>query len=415
MRLATKLCLLVLLALGGLTHAMAYEWPQWLGPNRDGLTEETGLLQAWPEGGPKRVWLFEDCGVGYAGPAIVDGKLYIMGSREGVERLLCLDASSGAEIWQVDLSDEYENDWGNGPRGTPTIDGDKLYVLSARGVLACLNLADGSDVWRVNLVEGFGGKIPIWGYSESPLIDGDRIVVTPGKDQGAIVALDKATGELIWQTEELTPEAHYSSVVSAEINGQEQYVQLLVDQLVGVEPATGEVLWQVEWPGRVAVIPTPVVRGNQVYVTTGYGVGCMLVEISPDNEATIVYQNKTMKNHHGGVILLGEHLYGYSDGPGWVCQAFATGKPAWRERAALDKGAISYADGRFYCQGEDSGDVVLIEASPEGWAEHGRFTLDPQTKIRKDKGKIWTHPVIVNGRMYLRDQDLLFSFDIAAE
>lgn len=441
MCLATKSCGPLLLALIGVSQAAAYEWPQWLGPNRDGLTEETGLLQDWPTDGPKKVWLFKDCGLGYAGPAVVGGKLFIMGSRDKTEELLCLDAETGEELWSVELGPEYENGWGNGPRGTPTIDGQWIYVLAAKGNLVCLSLADGSERWKVNLTEELGGQIPIWGYSESPLIDGDRVIVTPGVKQKAkpkdkkgeteaeeeseepeeplpgtaIVALNKRTGETLWQTTELSPVAHYSSVVAAEIHGQLQYVQLLVDQLVGVEPSTGELLWSVEWPGRVAVIPTPIVNGNQVFVTTGYGVGCMMVEISPANEATVVYQNKTMKNHHGGVLLLGDKLYGHSDKIGWLCLDFASGKRVWRERAELGKGAIAYADGRFYCQGEDDGQVVLIEASEEGWKEHGRFTLDPQTKLRSPKGKIWTHPVIVNGRMYLRDQELLFCFDISPE
>lgn len=421
--------------------SLAEDWPQWMGPDRDGLSAETGLLQAWPEGGPERVWLFKDCGLGYSGPAIVDGKMFIMGSRGGVEQLLCLDAASGDELWASDLGEEYDNGWGNGPRGTPTIDGDRIYVLAARGALVCLSLG-GEELWRVSLPD-FGGKVPVWGYSESPLIDGDHVIVTPGvkpkpkpkKKKGeteakeaaadaepeeplpgtAIVALDKRTGETIWRTTGLTPEAHYSSIVRAEIHGRPQYVQLLVDQLVGVEPATGELLWSVPWPGRVAVIPTPLVRDNRVYVTTGYGVGCMLVEIDADNNATVAYDNKVMKNHHGGVVLLGDKLYGHSDGAGWVCQDFATGELDWRERAALGKGAIAYADGRFYCLSEDEGEVVLIEASPEGWTEHGRFTLEPQTELRKPKGKIWTHPVIANGRMYLRDQELLFCFDIAVE
>ena len=332
-----------------------------MGPDRDGLTAETGLLRAWPEGGPERVWLFENCGLGYSGPAIVNGKLYVMGSRGGVEQLLCLDAATGDELWAADLGEEYDNGWGNGPRGTPTINGDRIYVLAAKGALVCLSLG-GEELWRADMRD-YGGMIPVWGYSESPLIDGDRVIVTPGvkqkskkkkdkKQDGpteqatpaeplpgtAILALDKRTGEKLWQTSQVTSPPHYASIVKAEINGQPQYVQLLVDQLVGVRPETGELLWTVPWPGQVAVIPTPIVRDNRVYVTTGYGVGCMLVEIASDNTATVVYDNKLMKNHHGGVVLLEDKLYGHSDGVGWLCQDFATGKRVWRERSAPRQG-----------------------------------------------------------------------------
>lgn len=405
---------LALALLTAAASALAYEWPQWMGPDRDGLTQETGLQQQWPEEGPKRVWLNQEMGLGYAGPAIAGGKLYTLGAREGTEQLIALDAETGDELWAADVGDEYENDWGDGPRNTPTIDDGRIYAMGARGDLVCLDAASGDEVWRVAM-QDFGGNIPSWGYAESPLVDDGKVIVTPGGGQGAIVALDKATGELIWQSKDATDGAHYSSVVVAHPHGQKQYVQLLPEHLVGVDPASGDVLWSVDWPGRVAVIPTPLVRDNKVYVTSGYGAGCMLVEIADDNTALVVYDNKTMKNHHGGVVLLGDYLYGHSDGVGWVCQDFETGKQVWRERSALGKGAIGYADGRFVCLSEDEGDVVLIEASPEGWTEHGRFKLEPQTEQRKPKGKIWVHPVIVDGKLYLRDQELVSCYDVSAE
>jgi outer membrane protein assembly factor BamB len=171
-------------------------------------------------------------------------------------------------------------------------------------------------------------------------------------------------------------------------------------------------MWQATFPGRVAVVPTPIYNDQHVYVTAGYGAGCKLVRIESGDKVTEVYQNSVMKNHHGGVILVDDHVYGYSDGSGWICQDFMSGEEVWSERRALGKGAIAYADGRFYCQDEETGTVVLIEASPNGWKEHGRFTLAPQTKIRTPQGRIWTHPVISGGRLYLRDQDLIHCYDV---
>jgi outer membrane protein assembly factor BamB len=400
------------------THAAADDWPQWKGPRRDGLSAETGLLKSWPDGGPQRVWLFENCGTGYAGPAIVDGRMFIQGGRDGQCQLLALDANTGRELWAVALGEEYTNDWGDGPRSTPTVENGLIYALGARGDLVCVRAADGSEVWRTNLQNDLAGTEPQWGYCESVLVDGDRLLCTPGGSQGAIVALDKATGKVIWRATDLDDIAHYSSIQKASFHGEPQYVQLLVSRLVGLAPEDGRVLWQVDWPGRVAVIPTPIVHDEKVFATSGYGVGCMLVDIDDDNEATEIYDEpakKLMKNHHGGVLLIGDHLYGHSDGVGWVCMEFATGKQVWRERDVLGKGAIAYADGMFYCLSEDEGDVVLLEASPDGWKEHGRFTLDPQTEIRKDRGKIWMHPVIANGKLYLRDQNLLYCYDIKAE
>jgi len=334
-----------------------------------------------------------------------------MGARNGGEQLIALDAQTGKELWAAPIGEMLENNWGNGPRGTPTVDGDFIYALGAQGNLVCASASDGKVLWT-KAMQDLGGKVPTWGYAESPLVHGDKVLCTPGGEQGAIAALDKKSGEPVWQSKELTSAAHYSSIVNGDRNQGPECVQLLHDQVVGFNPESGKVLWTTPWPGEVAVIPTPIVHGPYVYVTTSYGVGCMLVKVGDDNSVEKVYDNKVMKNKHGGVILLGDYLYGHSDDIGWVCQEFLTGKRVWRERDALGKGAIAYADGRFYCLGEDDGEVVLIDASPEGWKEHGRFKLDPQTDQRKEAGKIWTHPVICDGKLYLRDQNLLFCFDV---
>lgn len=394
--------------------AQTHDWPQWRGPTRNGLTDETGLLKSWPEGGPQRLWLFDNCGAGYAGPAVVDGRLFILGARDEICYLLAIDVDSHRELWSVALGPALENDWGDGPRSTPTVDSGMVYALGGKGVLVCVRATDGREIWRVRM-QDFGGREPQWGYSESVLIDGDMLVCTPGGDDGAIVALDKYTGRLRWQADELNEVAHYSSIVKGEFHGRPQYVQLLVSRLVGLAPEDGRLLWQVDWSGRVAVIPTPLIHDGKVFATSGYGAGCTLVDVGADNEPTPLYDERTMKlmkNHHGGVILFGDHLYGHSDNVGWLCMEFATGKQIWRERSALGKGAIGYADGRFYCLSEDDGEVVLIDASPDGWQEHGRFTLAPQTQIRSDRGKIWVHPVIVGGKLLLRDQDLLYCYDV---
>lgn len=391
--------------------ALASDWPQWRGPNRTDVSKETGLLKSWPAGGPKRVWLYENGGNGYSGPAIAKGKLFTIGTRDGSEVVIALDANTGKELWTAALGGILDNGWGGGPRGTPTVDGDKVYALSGRGDLACVNVGDGKVVWKASM-KTFGGKTPGWGYTESVLVDGDQVVCTPGGQQGAIVALNKKTGELIWQSKEFTDGAQYSSLVPARINGTAQYVQLTMQSIVGVAAKDGKMLWKSPFPGRTAVIPTPIVRDNLVYVAAGYGVGCKQIKINPDNSVETVYENKVMKNHHGGVILVGEHLYGHAE-PGWVCQDFKTGEEVWNHRD-FKKGAVACADGMLYCIEEGSGTVVLAEASPTGWKEHGRFKLDPQTKIRSPQGRIWTHPVIANGKLYLRDQDLISCYDIKA-
>jgi outer membrane protein assembly factor BamB len=395
----------------GNVSAANFDWPQWRGPDRADVSKETGLLKKWPTEGPKRVWLFENAGNGYSGPAIANGKYFTIGTRDNNECVLALDANTGKELWVAKIGAKLDNDWGSGPRGTPTVDGDHVYALSGKGDLGCISVADGKVVWTASM-NALGGKTPDWGYTESVLVDGDKVICTPGGSKGALAAFNKADGKVIWRSTDFTDDAQYASIIPADINGQRQYIQLSMRHLVGISAKDGKQLWSSDWPGRTAVIPTPIYRDSHVYFSSGYGVGCKLVKIEAGNKATTVYENKVMKNHHGGVILVGDHLYGYSDGSGWMCQDFKSGDEVWAERNKLGKGAIACADGMLYCLDEGSGTVVLSEASPKGWSEHGRFKLDPQTKIRSSRGRIWTHPVISNGKLYLRDQDLIYCYDV---
>lgn len=388
------------------------DWPQWRGPERTDVSQETGLLKTWSAEGPKRIWLFKAAGNGYSGPAIAGGKLFTLGTRDASEILLALDADTGKELWTAKVGSVLGNRWGDGPRGTPTVDGNRIYALSGSGDLICVDAADGKVVWQ-NAMSQLGGKIPGWGYSESVLVDGNQVVCTPGGEKGAIAALDKTTGKLIWQSKGFIDGAQYASIVSADLNGARQYIQLTMQHIAGVSAKDGTLLWQSDWPGRTAVIPTPIYREGRVYVTAGYGAGCKQVKIGPGNEVSTVYENKLMKNQHGGVILVGDYLYGHGD-PGWICQNFTTGEEVWNHRG-FGKGAIAYADGMLYCLEESSGTVALVEASSKGWQEHGRFKLDPQTTIRSSQGRIWTHPVICNGKLYLRDQDLIYCYDVKKE
>lgn len=389
------------------------DWPQWRGPDRTDVSKETGLLKDWPEGGPKEVWVFKDAGVGYSGPSIVSGKLFTMGTRDQSEILMQLDANTGKEIWAAKIGPILNNGYGNGPRGTPTVDGDRVYSLGGQGTLICASVGDGKVIWQKRMQE-LGGRIPGWGYTESVLVDGKQLVCTPGGDRGAIAALDKMTGELKWQSKEYTEGAQYASIIPAEVNGAKEYIQLTMHSVAGVSAQDGKLFWNSSFPGRTAVIPTPIFHDGCVYVTAGYSAGCKLVKIGANNVAEDVYDNKVMKNHHGGVILVGDFLYGHSDGTGWLCQNFKTGEEVWSEKRKLGKGAIACADGMLYCLEESSGTVALVEASPKGWTEHGRLKLTPQTSIRSPQGRIWTHPVISNGKLYLRDQDLIYCYNIKA-
>ena len=372
---------------------------------------EKGLLQDWPEGGPKKLWTVNDAGLGYSGVTVQAGSLYTMGAFDKKEMLLAYNSSSGEKLWEVHVGELLTNGWGDGPRMSPTISNGKIYALGARGNLLCVLAKNGELVWKKSLVDDLGGKVPGWGYTESVLVDQGKVICTPGGKDGTIAALDADSGRTIWRTKNFTDGAQYSSPISIMHQGKKQYVQLVMKNIVGIDPGNGSVLWKSTWPGKVAVIPTPIFSNGHVYVTSGYGVGCKLVKLG-DNYPANVYENKVMKNHHGGVIKVGEYLYGYSDGVGWVCQDFKTGELIWNEKKALGKGAIAYADNRLYCQGEGDGRLILIDASPTGWKTHGEFTISPQTKKRNPKGRIWTHPVICDGKLYLRDQEYILCYDI---
>lgn len=400
------------LALAALPSVFAADWKEWRGPKRDDHSPDTGLLKQWPADGPKRVWLNENIGLGYAGCAVVGNRLFTMGLRGDQEMLLALDAATGKELWAAPIGSKYPNNWGDGPRGTPTVEGDRVYALGGQGALVCVQTADGKAVWQKSLTADLGGKLQDWGYTESPLVTANLVICTPGGSQGTMAALDRQTGAVVWRTKDLSDNAQYSSPILVQHAGKPMVIQLVMKKYFGVDPADGRVLWtQAFDAGRVAVIPTPVYHDGQVFVTAGYGAGCSSVTLDAEGKATLAYENKVMKNHHGGVILVGDHLYGHSDGYGWVCQEFKTGKEVWVHKD-FRKGAVAFADGMLYCLSEDSGDVALVDASPKGWTEHGRFKLSPQTKQRKPDGRIWTHPVIVNGKLYLRDQELLFCFDV---
>ncbi len=393
--------------------ALAGDWPQWRGPNRDDISTETGLLKSWPASGPSKLWTFDDAGLGYSGYSIVGSTLYTMGARDAVEYVIAVDTETGKEKWSAEAGALYTNGWGDGPRCSPTVDGDHVYAIAGRGNLICLTTA-GKKVWEVSLTDDLGGKLQNWGYTESPLIEGDLVVVTPGGDKGTLAAFDKKSGRKKWQSKDWTDNAQYSSIIGVDHNGGRQLIQLTMQTLAGVDPRNGSVLWRSEFPGKTAVIPTPIFKDGQVFVAAGYGVGCQSVKIGPGNKVEKLYENTDMVNHHGGVILYGDHLYGHSDRGGWTCMDFKTGEVVWAEKRALDKGAIHCADGMFYLLEEKSGTCALIEASPKGWSEKGRFVLAPQTTQRNPKGKIWVHPVVAHGKLYLRDQELLHCYDVRA-
>ncbi len=396
-----------------LLPATAHDWPQWRGPNRDGKSTETGLLKIWPKAGPALVWKATGIGAGYATVAVASGRIYTAGDKGAQAYVFALSEKDGQALWSAPLGKAGAPGWGGfaGVRGTPTVDGDTVFAIGTYGEVVALDAATGKERWRRDFVKDFGAEMPEWGFSESPLVDGDQVVMTPGGPQGAIVALDKKTGELRWQTSAFTDPAQYSSLVRAVIAEVPQYVQLTMANVVGVS-TNGKVLWTAPRKGSTAVIPTPIVHQDHVYVTSGYDIGCNLFKVTrqgDDFSASQVYKNSVMIDQIGGVILVGDHVYGHDDRRGWTCQDFLTGKAIWQNEDEIHKGSCVYADGHLILREEakKGSQIALIEATPAGFKERGRFEQPLQS------GKhAWPPPVIANGRLYIRDQDALLSYDI---
>jgi len=411
-----------LVSVGWGGFCLAADWPRFRGPQNNGLSTDTGLLQEWPEEGPPLLWTIDGLGRGYSSVAIVDGKILTMGDRAGdggdkQQFVIALDLATRREKWASPVGPPHSD----GPRCTPTVDGELLYVIGTEGDLVCLETATGEVRWRKSFTEDFGGKMmSVWKFSESPLIDGDKVVCTPGGPEATLVALDKKTGETIWKC--AVPDiggrgkdgAGYASMVVAEIDGVRQYIQILGRGAVGVEAETGRFLWGYNRVANgVANIPTPVVRGNFVFVTTSYRTGCALLKLTRngdrmDAEEVYFLGPEEFENHHGGVVLVGDHLYGGSGQANGipVCLEWETGKIVWKPEApGRGSAAVVFADGHLYFRYED-GLVALIEATPEEFRLKGTF----QTAVKK--GPSWPHPVIHEGKLYLRDNDTLMCYDV---
>ncbi len=400
------------------TTARAADWPQWRGPQRTGISTETGLLKDWPKAGPTLLWQLNDLGDGYGTPAVAGGRVYLISNR-GMEEefVLALSTKDGKTLWTTRLGNVGNpNQQPPYPmaRSTPTIEGDFLYAFSSDGDVVCLRRSDGKMVWQKNVRREFGGVPGTWAYAESPLIDGEVLVVTPGGSEATLLALNKKSGAVIWKS--AVPggdRAAYSSVIVIEAAGRKQYVQFLDKGLIGVDAKNGQFLWRyTQTSGGPANIATPVARGQYVYSTNSRRFGGGLVQLNASGEgiaAEQVYFERDVPNTLGGQVLLGDTLYGTNqEGP--VAAEFLTGKILWRDKG-LGPGSVFYADGRLYFHGEN-GDVLLVEATPNTYVEKGRFTPAGPPKRKDARERAWSYPVVADGRLYIRDLGQLWVYDV---
>ena len=487
LRLRNAMALAVALALTSASSAIrAADWPQWQGPERNSVSKETGLLKEWPKDGPPLAWSVKGLGGGYSAPAVAAGRIYGMSTRGSDQVVWCLSEADGKEQWVSPLGPAVQEGMRQGIEGpgcTPTVDGERLYVVGHGGDVACLQAADGKVVWRRNFITDFGGTLPTWRFNESPLVDGDKVVVTPGGPNAMLVALDKLTGKDVWKTQ-MPAEANanagggggggdrpggdrpagdrpggdrpagdrpgadrpggdrpggfgggrggrrggrggggsgaaYASPIAVDFQGQRQYVQLTAKALIGVAASDGKLLWRYDKPANRAGIncSTPLYHDGLVFASSAYGAGGGAVKLTKDGDgikAEEVYFTQRMQNHHGGMVVVDNALYaadGGNEGGYLTCIDFKTGERLWTERdeERVRKGSVAMADGRIYYREED-GTMLLVEPSRKEYLERGRFEQPDRTR-----SPAWTHPVIANGKVYVRDQDTLYCYDVKAK
>ncbi|MBA4191167.1 MAG: polyvinylalcohol dehydrogenase [Planctomycetaceae bacterium] len=416
--------------------ALAEDWPTFRGPNRDGVSTEVGLLKSWPKDGPKLVWTAKNLGIGWGTPSVADGKIFGIGTRGGKDGIWAVTEKDGKELWFTPFADPAEKvqKQTNGPGSTPTYHKGKLYVVSHNGTVAAFDAAKGKELWSKSYISDFGGKLPAWGFNDSVLIDDDKVICAPGSPKAALAALKPDTGATIWTTDagDVSGGQGYSSPVKATIGGVPMYVILTGAKggLIGVNAATGKVLWQYKntpAAGGVAQIPIPVIKGDLIWVSCSYGGGAALLQIVPAGKDKFevkeikTYIKKDLNNHHGGMVLVGDHIYfGHDQNQGYpVCVEFKTGEIKWGPiqknsdfAGGMGSAAVLSADGRLYFRYQN-GVMVLTEPSPESLKVVSSFKLPPPNE--KSYSQSWPHPVIANGKLYIRDQNVMYSYSVKAD
>lgn len=396
---------------GGFALNSSNPWPQFRGPKRDNKSTEIGLLKQWPQGGPRLLWKAAGFGQGYSSVAVSGGLVITLGDAQGGSFVHAVEEATGTPVWTSPrvggVGGNYE-----GTKSTPAVDLEnrRVYALGQFGDLVCLNLQTGEEVWRQSLTSDLGGNYSQWNYAESPLLDGDRVIVTPGGRQGAVAALKGSDGSTIWRSRQFTDGAQYVSAIVSPMGPRKHYIQLTDRTLVGLDAANGNLVWRIPRRGQTAVIPSPVVYNNIVFVTSGYNVGSHAFQISAAGGRLTtrrLYETKDLINHHGGIVLVDKYVYGHSDRRDWKCIDITNGREMWQNRG-VSKGSVTYADGHLICRSEKgSGTVALVEAAPGGYREKGRF--NPPDRSRRNS---WAHPVVANGKLFLRDQDVLLCYDL---
>lgn len=400
----------------GMGRAAGQDWPQWQGPGRDNVSGERGLLARWPEGGPAMVWSASGCGKGFSTVAVADGVIYTSGSTNGETFVIAFDLE-GRALWQAPNGGSWEAAprmaWAknyDGARGTPTVADERVYHLGESGTLTAFDGRKGTSVWSLDIAKRFGAECPNYGYTESVLVDGDRLICCPGGTKGFMVALDRKTGETVWANTNIQEGVGFGSAILVEGKGLRQIVTMTEEGIIGVEASAGKLLWRHPFTNRRKNnIPTPVHRQGFILASTGYGGGSILLRLSyDDRKASVseVWSNDNLDSMYGGFVVMDGCVYGAANRkPAWVCLDFETGRLRYREPGKA-MGAATYADGMLYCLDQE-GRMALVRCTPERHEVISHFTVPSG-----GAGKYWSCPVVCGGRLYVRHADRLYAYRV---
>jgi outer membrane protein assembly factor BamB len=419
--MTSRLVVLFLAVFTNLALAAEPDWPQFRGPKRDGVSTDSGLLKSWPDKGPPLAWKSAEVGDGFSSVAVIGEKVLTMGDSGDDCFIFAVNRKDGKHLWKAKLGRSGGGGGYPGPRCTPTADGDGVYALGQHGDLVSVALSDGKERWRVNLSKDYKGSSGYWQYAESPLVDGEKLVCTPGGREATMLALKKKTGELAWRGP--TPDgesAGYSSIVVSNAGGTRQYVTLTSKGVISIRASDGKFLWRYgtthdRFADNMANVPTVVLLDdpNQIFAAAGYGRGGGLVHLTSAGgkiDTTEEYWTEKLNNKHGGVIRVGKYLYGDHDDSGRIwCAEAKTGDIKWTRKDDSQGGgsaSMTYADGMLYVRYQN-GWVSLVSADPKV------YKLISSFRVPNGSGNCWSHPVVVGGKFYLRERDVIWCHDVS--
>jgi len=379
---------------------------QWRGPNRDGIYPEKNLLSVWPENGPQLLWSFTGLGEGFSTVAVAHGKIYTTGMLEDGNGHLFVFDTTGKLLWKAAYAPEWKGNY-PGARSTPTIVGEQLYILSGAGWLVCMNSNTGKKIWSFNILEKFGGKNIQWGLAESVLIDGNRVICTPGGRDASVVALDRMTGQTIWTSKGHSEDAAYCSPALIQHGTRCMIVTMTKKSIIGLDAETGKFLWRHHHETEYDIHPnTPLYQDGYLYCLSGYGTGGVKLQLSPDgNSVKEIWRNTSLDSQFGAAILYNGYIYGSGHNTRrWQCLDWRNGNVRY-ESSRRGKGNIIFADGRLYCY-DEKGEVMLVEPNPAA------FKIISSFRVTQGTNQHWAHLVINAGRLFVRHGDTLLVYSI---